>query len=122
MEVWGEAAHTRFCGLQVTGLRVAGRKSFGGQRLKAIKYRQCRGSGPGQVWEEVLKKWEKSIKGGLQLTANPSHIQGPTTAIATSEAMASGEDGPRSCMVCGDRATGYHFHALTCEGCKGFFR
>ncbi|XP_045640339.1 nuclear receptor subfamily 1 group I member 3 isoform X1 [Ursus americanus] len=43
-------------------------------------------------------------------------------AIATSEAMAGGEDGPRSCMVCGDRATGYHFHALTCEGCKGFFR
>ncbi|XP_045839024.1 nuclear receptor subfamily 1 group I member 3 isoform X2 [Meles meles] len=36
--------------------------------------------------------------------------------------MASAEDGPRSCVVCGDRATGYHFHALTCEGCKGFFR
>uniref|UniRef100_A0A8C3WRL1 Nuclear receptor subfamily 1 group I member 3 n=1 Tax=Catagonus wagneri TaxID=51154 RepID=A0A8C3WRL1_9CETA len=36
--------------------------------------------------------------------------------------MASGEDEPRSCAVCGDRATGYHFHALTCEGCKGFFR
>ncbi|NWR63877.1 NR1I3 protein, partial [Bucorvus abyssinicus] len=26
------------------------------------------------------------------------------------------------CAVCGDRATGYHFHAMTCEGCKGFFR
>ncbi|XP_019488662.1 PREDICTED: nuclear receptor subfamily 1 group I member 3 isoform X4 [Hipposideros armiger] len=36
--------------------------------------------------------------------------------------MASEEDKPRSCVVCGDRATGYHFHALTCEGCKGFFR
>uniref|UniRef100_A0AAA9SJP7 Nuclear receptor subfamily 1 group I member 3 n=2 Tax=Bos TaxID=9903 RepID=A0AAA9SJP7_BOVIN len=36
--------------------------------------------------------------------------------------MASGEDEPRNCAVCGDRATGYHFHALTCEGCKGFFR
>ncbi|XP_062960275.1 nuclear receptor subfamily 1 group I member 3 isoform X5 [Cynocephalus volans] len=36
--------------------------------------------------------------------------------------MASGEDEPRNCVVCGDRATGYHFHALTCEGCKGFFR
>uniref|UniRef100_A0A7N5KFH2 Nuclear receptor subfamily 1 group I member 3 n=1 Tax=Ailuropoda melanoleuca TaxID=9646 RepID=A0A7N5KFH2_AILME len=36
--------------------------------------------------------------------------------------MAGGEERPRSCMVCGDRATGYHFHALTCEGCKGFFR
>ncbi|XP_039102376.1 nuclear receptor subfamily 1 group I member 3 isoform X2 [Hyaena hyaena] len=36
--------------------------------------------------------------------------------------MASGDDEPRNCAVCGDRATGYHFHALTCEGCKGFFR
>lgn len=26
------------------------------------------------------------------------------------------------CQVCGDKATGYHFNALTCEGCKGFFR
>nr|XP_023496609.1 nuclear receptor subfamily 1 group I member 3 isoform X2 [Equus caballus] len=44
------------------------------------------------------------------------------TATPTSEAMASEEDEPRNCVVCGDRATGYHFHALTCEGCKGFFR
>ncbi|KAJ8013174.1 hypothetical protein DPEC_G00050540 [Dallia pectoralis] len=29
---------------------------------------------------------------------------------------------PRVCQVCGDHATGYHFHAMTCEGCKGFFR
>ncbi|XP_030743742.1 nuclear receptor subfamily 1 group I member 3 isoform X1 [Echinops telfairi] len=36
--------------------------------------------------------------------------------------MASAEEEPRNCVVCGDRATGYHFHALTCEGCKGFFR
>nr|XP_002715180.2 nuclear receptor subfamily 1 group I member 3 isoform X1 [Oryctolagus cuniculus]XP_051714417.1 nuclear receptor subfamily 1 group I member 3 isoform X1 [Oryctolagus cuniculus] len=36
--------------------------------------------------------------------------------------MVSEEDEPKNCAVCGDRATGYHFHALTCEGCKGFFR
>uniref|UniRef100_A0A8C9AJ19 Nuclear receptor subfamily 1 group I member 3 n=1 Tax=Prolemur simus TaxID=1328070 RepID=A0A8C9AJ19_PROSS len=36
--------------------------------------------------------------------------------------MASWEDEPKNCVVCGDRATGYHFHALTCESCKGFFR
>ncbi|XP_074665563.1 nuclear receptor subfamily 1 group I member 3 isoform X2 [Strix aluco] len=34
-----------------------------------------------------------------------------------------GEDAEEKvCAVCGDRATGYHFHVLTCEGCKGFFR
>lgn len=26
------------------------------------------------------------------------------------------------CLVCSDKATGYHFNAMTCEGCKGFFR
>ncbi|XP_048785200.1 LOW QUALITY PROTEIN: nuclear receptor subfamily 1 group I member 3-like [Lagopus muta] len=29
---------------------------------------------------------------------------------------------PKVCAVCGDRATGYHFHVMSCEGCKGFFR
>ncbi len=32
------------------------------------------------------------------------------------------DDEPRACGVCGDMAKGYHFNALTCEGCKGFFR
>lgn len=26
------------------------------------------------------------------------------------------------CLVCGDRASGYHYNALTCEGCKGKFQ
>jgi ecdysone receptor len=26
------------------------------------------------------------------------------------------------CLICGDKASGYHYNALSCEGCKGFFR
>ncbi|XP_013907050.1 PREDICTED: nuclear receptor subfamily 1 group I member 3 [Thamnophis sirtalis] len=37
-----------------------------------------------------------------------------------SEADLEGEE--KTCAVCGDRASGYHFHVMTCEGCKGFFR
>ena len=28
----------------------------------------------------------------------------------------------RVCTVCGDKALGYNFNAMTCESCKAFFR
>ncbi|GFO37968.1 nuclear hormone receptor hr96 [Plakobranchus ocellatus] len=28
----------------------------------------------------------------------------------------------KSCGVCGDKALGYNFNAITCESCKAFFR
>lgn len=35
------------------------------------------------------------------------------------------ENGPEEipkCVVCDDKATGYHYAVFTCEGCKGFFK
>ena len=29
---------------------------------------------------------------------------------------------PKVCAVCGDKALGYNFGAMTCESCKAFFR
>nr|XP_056709848.1 nuclear receptor subfamily 1 group I member 3 [Euleptes europaea] len=43
-----------------------------------------------------------------------------TTTSSRGDTDLDGEE--KICAVCGDRATGYHFHVMTCEGCKGFFR
>ncbi|XP_030320912.1 nuclear receptor subfamily 1 group I member 3 isoform X1 [Calypte anna] len=47
-----------------------------------------------------------------------SSPSGPS--VNRGEDVEPGEE--KVCAVCGDRATGYHFHVMTCEGCKGFFR
>ncbi|NXT42742.1 NR1I2 protein, partial [Pelecanoides urinatrix] len=45
----------------------------------------------------------------------------PGAHVPGGEDVEAGEE-EKVCAVCGDRATGYHFHVMTCEGCKGFFR
>lgn len=34
----------------------------------------------------------------------------------------TGREANKTCGVCGDRALGYNFNAVSCESCKAFFR
>ena len=36
--------------------------------------------------------------------------------------VAANSGATSECVVCNDKATGYHYGVFTCEGCKGFFK
>ncbi|XP_016119629.1 bile acid receptor-like isoform X2 [Sinocyclocheilus grahami] len=77
----------------------------------------------GEEWyspSTVFEMRKGSLEGGFDNELDESCPVVPTVCKRSRHTAHPGRSkGEELCVVCGDKASGYHYNALTCEGCKG---
>lgn len=86
-------------------------------KAPVVEKRSASGSEDDEADEDEEDE-EVNSKSGKSKSANTKQQQ---QSNSSNKARGATYDG-NLCMICSDRASGFHYGVLACEGCKGFFK
>jgi hypothetical protein len=86
-------------------------------KAPVVEKRSASGSEDDEADEDEEDEDSSNNKSNKSKSSNPKQ----QSSSNSNKARGATYDG-NLCMICSDRASGFHYGVLACEGCKGFFK